>query len=99
MKISDITEGEVIQFPGMKPEPEAKPEKISMLQAFGSPGMNIMHDVLPNRSFMEKPSYFEDIGRDSKNSLSEFELHKLQKAFAQAGIDIPVFSAHECECK
>lgn len=91
-----INEGEVVQFPGGgSVEPPAQPRQISMLQAFGSDQMNILKDVLPNRGFYEKPSYFEDIGRNPKHVLSEFELHKLQKAFGQAGIDLPVFTGSE----
>ncbi len=93
MKIRDIVEGEVVQFPGGEPAPE--PKQISMLKAFGSEAMNILDEVLPNRSFYEKPSYFEDIGRDAQHTLSEFELHKLQKAFSNAGIPLPTFTTLE----
>ena len=93
MRLFEIVEGEVVPFPGMEPKPE--PQQISMLQAFGSDAMNILDEVLPNRSFMEKPSYFEDIGRDAKHVLTEFELHKLQKAFKNAGIVLPTYTPAE----
>lgn len=87
-----IDEGEVIDFPGM--EKQAEPQEISMLQAFGSEQMNILNDVLPNRAFFEKPSYWEDLDKP-RNTLTEFELHKLQKAFKEAGISLPTYSAYD----
>ncbi len=88
-----IEEGEVVQFPGGEPAPE--PKQISMLKAFGSEAMNILDEVLPNRSFYEKPSYFEDIGQDARHVLSEFEMRKLQQAFNQAGLELPTYTAAE----
>lgn len=88
-----IDEGEVIDFPGM--EPKSEPQKISMLQAFGSDAMKILNEVLPNRSFMEKPAYLEDISKDPKHTLTEFELRKLQHALALADILLPTYSAYD----
>lgn len=87
MKISDITEGEVVQFPGMK--------KLSLLQAFGSPGINIIKEVLPNKNFIEKPDYFESIRNNKDSTIGEFELHRIQKAFQKVGIPLPIYTAHE----
>jgi len=83
---------DVVDFPGM--EPKEQPQEISMLQAFGSDAMNILPKVLPNRRFFEKPSYWEDIDKP-KHTLTEFELHKLQKAFKEAGIPLPTYSAYD----
>lgn len=87
MKITDIiNEGDVVSFPGGGPV--EKPKEISLLKAFGSEQMNIMADALPNKKFFEKPSYFEDIGKDEKHTLSEFELERVKKSFYQAGIPL-----------
>lgn len=81
-----INEGEVVQFPGGEPAPE--PKQISMLQAFGSEGMNLIKEVLPSKSFIEKPSYFEDIVNSEKGSISEFEFERIKKAFGQVGLPL-----------
>jgi len=98
---------DVVDFPGMNKEPEqgdrilepgeeipAGAKQIDLTSAFGSSAMNIIREVLPNRRFFEKPSYWEDLDKP-KHTLTELELRTLQAGLARADITLPTYSAYD----
>lgn len=104
MKIVDVSEGDVVNVDFRKkknaeperkiPEPEQK-IPMTLMQAFGSLAMNILHDAGIN--FLEKPGYFEELERpDGKyRPLNEVTFKKVMNTFRDANIHIPVYSSDQ----
>lgn len=66
---------------------------ISMMQAFGSKEMNILHDA--GITLSEKPSYWEDFERGGyaeKHNIHDIKLKKAEKAL---GFKLPVLTGKE----
>lgn len=72
-----------------------KPEKISMLQAFGSHAMNVLHDAGIN--FVEKPDYWEDLDKPSGNykPLHEVAFKKVEKELAKIDVKLKTYTSKE----
>jgi hypothetical protein len=70
-------------------------KKASLLSAFGSVPLNILHDA--GIHFLEKPNYWEDLERASEkyHPLSEIELKKVKNLLAKAGIKLKEYSAKD----
>lgn len=86
--IKDLAEGEVVQAKFGKEKKRADREALlakgtpmTMMQAFGSEEMNILHKV--GIKLTEKPSYWEDFEEDgfaAKDNIHELKLKKAEKA-------------------
>jgi hypothetical protein len=81
----EVAEGEVIQAKFGKEKERAdiiaKGKPMTMMQAFGSDEMNILHDA--GIKLTEKPSYWEDFEGDgwaAKDNIHELKLKKAEKA-------------------
>lgn len=64
---------------------------MSLLQAFGSPEINIAHDL--GIKFIEKPSYFEDI--DQEDQVNELQLRRLKNELHKAGVALKTYDSSE----
>lgn len=85
MKLIELHEGEVIQAKFGKEKERAdliaKGKPMTMMQAFGSEEMNILHDA--GIKLTEKPSYWEDFEGDgfaAKDNIHQLKLKKAEKA-------------------
>lgn len=63
-------------------------EKISLLKAFGSDEINILHDA--GIHFVEKPDYWEDL---DKKPISEPTLKKAEKELAKHGVALKTYTS------
>jgi hypothetical protein len=89
MKLNEfLTEGEIISFKTGKPV-DVKP--VSMMQAFGSPEMNVLDSV--GIRLNEKPSYWEDLDQD--RVIDQVSFARLKKALAKENIRLPEYSSKE----
>ena len=72
-------------------------QSVSMLQAFGSEQMNILHKI--GVHFMEKPFYWEDLDRSDSQTgykpITEITYKKLVTALKKSGYELPVYSGKE----
>ena len=88
MKIKDLFEGDVIKgnFGNRK-------QQTSMMKAFGSQVMNIMHDV--GIHFYEKPSYFEDLEAvdGDYRPLNQVTFKKFENQLKKAKISLPMYTS------
>lgn len=70
-------------------------QPISMMQAFGSAVMNILHDV--GIHFMEKPDYFETLEHPEGKykPLNDVTFKKVEKELKKTGIELKTYSSKE----
>lgn len=66
-----------------------------MTKAFGSKGMNIVYDTLPQKKFFEKPSEFSDLDHRESAQISEFEVRKIAKAFKENGLYLETYDVYD----
>jgi hypothetical protein len=70
-------------------------QPISMMQAFGSKAMNILHDA--GIHFMEKPDYFETLEKNEGKykPLNQVTFKKVEKELKKAGMELSTFTSKE----
>lgn len=94
MKLSDLFEGDVRQFPTLKQMVDpttgkkvtvdmSKAKPVSLLSAFGGHTLQVLHDA--GIRLMEKPNYWEDL--DEKEGkyrpLSQFDIKRAEKELGE----------------
>lgn len=90
--------------PGAKPEEKkvdvkvAKPQKLTMMQAFGSAELNILHDA--GIHLVEKPSYWEDLEAEDGpyrkyKPVTQIMLKKAENALKAKGVKLATLTSAE----
>jgi len=85
----NVTKGDFGAKGGPKPQMQ-NAKKISMAQAFGSSGYNVLADA--GIKLVEKPSYWADLER---KPIGEVTFQKVKQLFQKSGIELPEVDAWE----
>jgi len=85
----NVTKGDFGARGGPKPQMQ-NAKKISMAQAFGSSGYNVLNDA--GIKLVEKPSYWADLERDP---IGEVVFQKVKQLFQKSGVELPEVDAWE----